>query len=385
MEAAKQAVVIISGVDESLVQLAIDAQRLGLGGVSFNNSQQLCEVADDIANSPRRQAELHRMIQQAEERRHNDQASMKNPGQKIGATSGDEDHARAQDDSQKLPAGMSEACLPTSASCTSSSFSSSSPSSSSFSSAAAASLNGSRRSPSEMMTAAGSGKATSPKAATTTDGEEKAGIHGDSQTSATPAMTTDGKQSAGIHGDSQTSATPATTTDEKQTSGSHGSSQTCAANTPSTTSKADPSLANVPAEMQESPEPGKAGSTTSVNSPQFDPLSSTNPDPKTSSNPAFVDSELKPEASTNRGEPCDSAAPTPRALLQQRVQKLAEENRKLKQRKLCRACRKVELGSSGITFLPCGHFITCEECAEMFDDCPACGKNIMGTVRTFLS
>ena len=363
MEAAKQAVVIISGVDESLVQLAIDAQRLGLGGVSFNNSPELCKVADDIANSPRRQAELRRMIQQAEERRHNDQASMKNPGQKIGATRGDEDHARAQDDSQKLPAGMSEACLPTSASCTSSSSSSSSPSSSSFSSAAAASLNGSRRSPSEMMTAAVSGKATSPKAATTTDGEEKAGIHGDSQTSATPATTTDGKQ----------------------TSGSHGSSQTCAANTPSTTSKADPSLANVPAEMQESPEPGKAGSTTSVNSPQFDPLSSTNPDPKTSSNPAFVDSELKPEASTNRGEPCDSAAPTPRALLQQRVQKLAEENRKLKQRKLCRACRKVELGSSGITFLPCGHFITCEECAEMFDDCPACGKNIMGTVRTFLS
>ena len=70
---------------------------------------------------------------------------------------------------------------------------------------------------------------------------------------------------------------------------------------------------------------------------------------------------------------------------QERVRKLAKENQKLKQRKMCRACKKVELATSGITFLPCGHFITCEACSEMFDDCPACGKNIMGTVRTFLS
>jgi len=70
---------------------------------------------------------------------------------------------------------------------------------------------------------------------------------------------------------------------------------------------------------------------------------------------------------------------------QTRVHHLARENQRLKERKLCRACRKVELSASGITFLPCGHFITCETCSEMFDDCPACGKNIMGTVRTFLS
>ena len=70
---------------------------------------------------------------------------------------------------------------------------------------------------------------------------------------------------------------------------------------------------------------------------------------------------------------------------QERVQRLVKENQRLKQRKMCRACKKVELATSGITFLPCGHFITCEACSEMFDDCPACGKNIMGTVRTFLS
>ncbi|KAL8617780.1 hypothetical protein ACOMHN_062534 [Nucella lapillus] len=73
------------------------------------------------------------------------------------------------------------------------------------------------------------------------------------------------------------------------------------------------------------------------------------------------------------------------AHLREKVKQLAEENRRLKKRKICRACRKVDLASSGITFLPCGHFLTCETCSERFDDCPACGKSIMGTVRTFLS
>ncbi|KAL8609332.1 hypothetical protein ACOMHN_048888 [Nucella lapillus] len=74
-----------------------------------------------------------------------------------------------------------------------------------------------------------------------------------------------------------------------------------------------------------------------------------------------------------------------RAQLKEKVKQLAEENHKLKKRKMCRACRKVDLASSGITFLPCGHFITCETCSEKFDDCPACSRSIMGTVRTYLS
>ena len=74
-----------------------------------------------------------------------------------------------------------------------------------------------------------------------------------------------------------------------------------------------------------------------------------------------------------------------KSQLQEKVRKLARENQRLKQRKLCRACKEVELATSGVTFLPCGHFITCETCSEKFDDCPACGKSIMGTVRTFLA
>lgn len=74
-----------------------------------------------------------------------------------------------------------------------------------------------------------------------------------------------------------------------------------------------------------------------------------------------------------------------KAQLKEKVKRLAQENHRLRQRKTCRACRTVDLASSGVTFLPCGHFITCEICSEKFDDCPACGKSIMGTVRTFLS
>ena len=69
----------------------------------------------------------------------------------------------------------------------------------------------------------------------------------------------------------------------------------------------------------------------------------------------------------------------------EKLKALRLENRMLKERELCRACRSVKLAVDGITFLPCGHFITCDECSEKFDECPACGKEIMATVRTFLS
>lgn len=81
----------------------------------------------------------------------------------------------------------------------------------------------------------------------------------------------------------------------------------------------------------------------------------------------------------------ESECAVPSIYTREHLEKLQVENKKLKNRKLCRVCRKVELAVSGVTFLPCGHFITCEECAEKSDDCPACGKSIMGTVRTFLS
>lgn len=74
-----------------------------------------------------------------------------------------------------------------------------------------------------------------------------------------------------------------------------------------------------------------------------------------------------------------------KAKMMEHVRALTREKQKLERRKRCRKCRKVELSANGVTFLPCGHFLVCEECAESLDDCLACGKSIMGTVRTFLA
>ena len=71
--------------------------------------------------------------------------------------------------------------------------------------------------------------------------------------------------------------------------------------------------------------------------------------------------------------------------LQRKVEKLAKENQTSRRRKTCRRCQEVELASDGVTFLPGGHFITCDACSETYEDCHSCGCGIMGTVKTFLS
>jgi hypothetical protein len=53
-----------------------------------------------------------------------------------------------------------------------------------------------------------------------------------------------------------------------------------------------------------------------------------------------------------------------------------EENRLL-----CKVCLDREIG---VVFLPCGHFVTCTQCAPGMSDCPICRTVIRGSVRTFL-
>lgn len=100
----------------------------------------------------------------------------------------------------------------------------------------------------------------------------------------------------------------------------------------------------------------------------------------------YLAAEHLKNTSGNQVIPLTLTLPSPSTLQStknpERVRVLAKENQKLKDRKLCRACRKVELA---VTFLPCGHFITCGKCSEMLDDCPACGKHILVRVKTFLS
>lgn len=61
---------------------------------------------------------------------------------------------------------------------------------------------------------------------------------------------------------------------------------------------------------------------------------------------------------------------------------LEEENRLLREARLCKICMDKEVG---IVFLPCGHFATCINCAPNLQDCPVCRSTIKATVRTFLS
>ncbi|XP_047365303.1 baculoviral IAP repeat-containing protein 7-like isoform X1 [Vespa velutina] len=61
---------------------------------------------------------------------------------------------------------------------------------------------------------------------------------------------------------------------------------------------------------------------------------------------------------------------------------LAEENRRLKEARLCKICMDREIA---VVFLPCGHLATCVHCAPSLTYCPICRQEIRATVRTFLS
>ncbi|KAK3931779.1 Baculoviral IAP repeat-containing protein 3 [Frankliniella fusca] len=61
---------------------------------------------------------------------------------------------------------------------------------------------------------------------------------------------------------------------------------------------------------------------------------------------------------------------------------LEEENRRLKEARQCKICMDSE---ACVVFLPCGHLVTCVNCAPSLSDCPICRQAIKATVRTFLS
>lgn len=64
------------------------------------------------------------------------------------------------------------------------------------------------------------------------------------------------------------------------------------------------------------------------------------------------------------------------------MQSLIEDNTRLKEARQCKVCMDKTVDT---VFLPCGHLITCNGCAERVKNCPMCRMLIRGTVRTFLS
>ncbi|KAK7090584.1 uncharacterized protein [Littorina saxatilis] len=66
----------------------------------------------------------------------------------------------------------------------------------------------------------------------------------------------------------------------------------------------------------------------------------------------------------------------------ERLRVLRAENRRLKEKKMCRQCRQRPVD---LTLLPCGHFCFCQQCGSSFSACPLCRKTILADVRTFVS
>ena len=64
------------------------------------------------------------------------------------------------------------------------------------------------------------------------------------------------------------------------------------------------------------------------------------------------------------------------------VEVLKEENKRLKDENSCRICYVFE---SNIVFLPCGHLVTCPQCASAVTTCPVCRTPITQTIRIFKS
>ncbi|XP_053404434.1 baculoviral IAP repeat-containing protein 3-like [Mercenaria mercenaria] len=64
--------------------------------------------------------------------------------------------------------------------------------------------------------------------------------------------------------------------------------------------------------------------------------------------------------------------------------RIKEENANLKQQSVCTKCKQNDVC---IVFLPCGHLVTCEDCAPSLRYCSVqtCEKYIKGTVRTYLA
>ncbi|XP_061192152.1 putative inhibitor of apoptosis [Saccostrea echinata] len=60
---------------------------------------------------------------------------------------------------------------------------------------------------------------------------------------------------------------------------------------------------------------------------------------------------------------------------------LIEENRKLKDLRLCKICLE---NDASIAMLPCGHLCCCPDCAPAMRKCPICRQFVKGTVRTWL-
>ncbi|CAL1545883.1 unnamed protein product [Lymnaea stagnalis] len=60
------------------------------------------------------------------------------------------------------------------------------------------------------------------------------------------------------------------------------------------------------------------------------------------------------------------------------IRVLKEKNNQLRQQTVCKICMDKEVA---VVFLPCGHLVSCAECATAMKDCPVCRVNIKGVIK----
>ncbi|KAI8750562.1 BOI-related E3 ubiquitin-protein ligase 2 isoform X2 [Biomphalaria glabrata] len=64
------------------------------------------------------------------------------------------------------------------------------------------------------------------------------------------------------------------------------------------------------------------------------------------------------------------------------VKGLVDENTSLRDERLCKVCMERD---ASLTFIPCGHLVTCYNCFLSLDNCPICKQNIGSAIRTYMS
>ncbi|WAR08506.1 XIAP-like protein [Mya arenaria] len=83
--------------------------------------------------------------------------------------------------------------------------------------------------------------------------------------------------------------------------------------------------------------------------------------------------------SANVYDSCSQTTPSDNAGVGvDELQNLVLENERLKASFNCKICLD---NRADVIFLPCGHIVSCPQCAPALDLCPVCRKSIMGLVK----
>ncbi|KAH9488695.1 Baculoviral IAP repeat-containing protein 7 [Bulinus truncatus] len=66
----------------------------------------------------------------------------------------------------------------------------------------------------------------------------------------------------------------------------------------------------------------------------------------------------------------------------QRFRALKERNNQIRQQIMCKICLDNDVS---VVFLPCGHLVSCADCANAMRNCPVCRSNVRGITRALIS